>query len=328
MTMICGVFVTAILAALAVSVISVDYYPDSGDIDDLPLLESRIVNGDIATEGQFCYFVRVVAYGGPQNAIMQHRCGGSIISSCWVLTAGHCYIANPNASQPITYHIEAGSIISGEPQQLQIIMNSDAFLHPGYNLDTLENDICLIKTDPFVFNQYVCSLEIAPRFWNSESYAGNTITAMGFGYITDNGPVSEFLLWTTLTVIPKAECQSIYTEAEKFDLPRTCFCAVDMDGQTPVSSICSGDSGGPVVIMKEGKPIEVGLVSFAPPFTSNDGCSANPQGFVDVAMFHDWIQWIMMREHNYEFKYEKVKKQKEKHKENSLGNKILGLLFG
>ncbi|XP_059611161.1 chymotrypsin-like protease CTRL-1 [Phlebotomus argentipes] len=287
-------------------------FPDFDDSDDLPLLESRIVNGDNATEGQFCYFVGVTSYGGPQNSVALELCGGSIIDSCWVLTAGHCCLPTINASEPITYHIEAGSIIAGEPQQLQVIMGSHAFVHPGFNSSTLENDVCLIKTDPFTFNHDVCYIDLVPNYWKPEVHVGESITAMGFGLTSFNGSLPGNLLWIdNLRLITRTECKVSYPI-----YPPTIFCAED-EGEPPISAVCQGDSGGPVAMTMEGKTVQVGLVSFG-----STECNNAPQGFTNLAMFHDWIKWIMTKGHS---NASDQKKEEKKEKPSLLGV-LLGIL--
>ncbi|XP_059609835.1 mite allergen Der f 3-like [Phlebotomus argentipes] len=277
---------TAVLVVLIIStVFSVTWAVKTPRLHEEP--QSRIIGGKPAEDGQFPYVVRVLGFGGPWSETHLYSCTGSIIDPRFVLTAGHCYSETTNASEPFTYHIEAGSIISGEPRQFQIVISSHAFLHPEYSLDTLENDIALIKIKPFVFDEYVQPIRIALGSWDSESHVGEKVAVIGFGYISEDGPVSDVLKWTKLTLIAKEVCQAIYTEAENFDLPESVFCAEDQ--KPPISSACSGDSGGPVVIMIKGKPVEIGVTSFR----SDAGCAAHPQGYTDVAKFHDWLTLTM-----------------------------------
>ena len=52
----------------------------------LAILGPRIVNGEVAQEGQFPWQVGVVA----TRAFELHYCSGAIISESWILTAAHC----------------------------------------------------------------------------------------------------------------------------------------------------------------------------------------------------------------------------------------------
>lgn len=54
----------------------------------------RIVGGVEATKGEFPHQV-TLQWGMPPLASHQHFCGGTIIDSQWILTAGHCVLAVP-----------------------------------------------------------------------------------------------------------------------------------------------------------------------------------------------------------------------------------------
>lgn len=61
------------------------------DSFDDAINEDRIVGGSTARPGQFPYMVSI---RGPARAngtsIWRHRCGGSIISNSWILSAAQC----------------------------------------------------------------------------------------------------------------------------------------------------------------------------------------------------------------------------------------------
>ncbi|XP_059609849.1 serine protease 3-like [Phlebotomus argentipes] len=256
--------VAVLISLIISSVFSVTWAVKTPRLHEEP--QSRIILGKPAEDGPFPFYVRIFGYGGPWSEFPLFICGGSIIDPRWVLSAGHCYFETTNASEPVTYHIEAGSVIAGQPRQSQIVM---------------------IK--PFTFDKYVHPLRIALGSWDVESFVGEEMIGMGMGLTADNGSIADVLYWTKLTVIAKEDCQALYTEVESFDLPWTCFCAEDQ--KPPVSAICQGDSGGPVVIMIKGKPVQIGLVSF----TTDKGCAFLPQAFTDVAKLHDWITLTMAK---------------------------------
>ncbi|XP_059622953.1 serine protease 3-like [Phlebotomus argentipes] len=255
-----------------------DYFPD---YNDFPMIESRIINGLNATEGQFCYYVEVIQL--LQNANRQY-CGGSLIRADFVLTAAHCCYPPSNATQIFSYRVNAGSIITRQAQQSRTVEESQVTVHPEFSRTTLNNDIALIKVPVFTFNRLVCQINLVPSSWRYESYVGRNITALGLGYISNAGEEADNLRWTDeLTIIPMNNCTPFYTVT----LPSNIFCAVDL-GDVPDSATCSGDSGGPVIVYANdnlNRPIQIGLVSFG----RSDGCDTGPQGFVDIAKYRAWI---------------------------------------
>ena len=93
---------------------------------------SRIVGGENASSSTWGWAVSL-------NIEDIYLCGGSIISSSWVVTAAHC-AAGFTASE---YTIYAGSLIRWSGTQNRSV--SQIIVHPDYNPYTYENDIALLQ---------------------------------------------------------------------------------------------------------------------------------------------------------------------------------------
>ena len=92
---------------------------------------SRIVGGESAGTSSWGWAVSISIGGGS-------LCGGSILSSSWIITAAHC-LSGISPSQVIVY---AGSNtrFSGQSR-----VASSIIVHPSYNSNTKVNDIALIQ---------------------------------------------------------------------------------------------------------------------------------------------------------------------------------------
>ena len=90
-------------------------------------------------------------------------CGGSIYNATTVITAAHCCVgAVADGSSWNLYNIVAGELDvltnSGFEQRRKI---KDHLIHPDYDENTLQNDICLLTMDsPFEFNDQVKAIPL------------------------------------------------------------------------------------------------------------------------------------------------------------------------
>jgi secreted trypsin-like serine protease len=105
---------------------------------------TRIVGGESASAATWGWAVSLYITGG-------YLCGGSIISSSWIITAAHCV----NGLQGSDVTVYAGSL--SRWTGTQIITGSSVTVHPSYNTTTYVYDIALVKlssplsmSDPYV----------------------------------------------------------------------------------------------------------------------------------------------------------------------------------
>ena len=96
---------------------------------------SRIVGGESADIQSWSWAVYM-------SIANRYLCGGSILSSSWIITAAHC-VEGFTASQITVY---AGSTIRGSNSQSR--QGSLLIKHPNYDGTTFVNDIALIQLNP------------------------------------------------------------------------------------------------------------------------------------------------------------------------------------
>jgi len=99
-----------------------------------------IVNGTEATASAYPWVVTlsIAAAGGGSG-----RCGGSVISETWVLSAAHCFDASAIA-QPSGVTVTVGRQKISDSNG-QVITAKRVINHPDYNSTTTDNDIALVE---------------------------------------------------------------------------------------------------------------------------------------------------------------------------------------
>ncbi|CAB3385176.1 Hypothetical predicted protein [Cloeon dipterum] len=231
--------------------------------------ESRIVNGAVAVRGQFPWQAAVYIDSAS-------FCGGSLISTTYILTAAHC-------AQGASYRVVLGVQNITRPETGSVSLTTTSkIVHPSYNPTTLNNDIALLRLPSAVTLSTYISLSRLPRLSDaSNTFSGTLATVSGWGKPTDaSTSVSDVLRYVSVPVITNTACAGVY--GSTVVVASTLCCS----GANGLSS-CNGDSGGPLVYTEsDGQRTQIGVVSFV----ASAGCaSGNPSGYVRVTSFLNWI---------------------------------------
>lgn len=141
---------------------------------------NRIFGGEGASIGQFPYQVSLQLRSSGDNFV--HFCGGSIMTSRYVLTAAHCFIERfPELSN---YRVVVGAHdVHGSDDGTAHGIGRFT-LHQDYSINiteingTILNDIALIETDsPIRFNKLVAPIALHAKFFED----GTRAIASGWG---------------------------------------------------------------------------------------------------------------------------------------------------
>lgn len=235
--------------------------------------QPRITNGRPSEQAQFPFFAALdlIAVDGTP-----HFCGGSIISSKWILTAAHCVY---NIKKLTIYLGLTKTHISEEYQTIDIAL-SNIYLHAKYKTFEagLTADIALIRLpQPVKFSKTIQPIELPS---SCEIVGSYDVIALGNGRINSTHHIASILQWVQLTTIPNDLCSLYY----KFMGSRKEFLCTE---GTVGRGVCSGDSGGPLVRKCDYKL--VGVASFA----RIDDCAAGfPSGFTRISSYLGWISKV------------------------------------
>ncbi|KAJ8263894.1 hypothetical protein GJAV_G00142810 [Gymnothorax javanicus] len=250
--------------------------PDASDESQcncgLRHFSSRVVGGLDASEGEWPWQVSLQAFG-------DHICGGTLISSQWVVSAAHCF-HDDRLYAPRLWTAYLGKLWqNGTSETEEAIRVSEILLHQYYDHESHDYDLALLRLEKPVSARTLAQPACLPARTHLLE-PGLLCWVTGWGALKEGGHGSKILQKLAVPLLSEDVCTQSYGSLIS---PRM-LCAGYYEGKR---DSCQGDSGGPLVCQEaSGRWFLAGVVSWG------FGCG-RPYYYgvyTRVTKLTDWIQ--------------------------------------
>ncbi|TMS02322.1 Hepatocyte growth factor activator [Larimichthys crocea] len=246
----------------------------------LSFARGRIMSGTSALPGTHPWMAAI--YIGKSDF-----CAGTLVSSCWIVSAAHCFFRNPLKSQ-IRVVLGQQRFNITDPNTRTFGVEEYIFSNQFSVFNPTLHDIVLVKLKkqdgrcvrrtPFI--RPICLPEKSMTF--PDHYC---CTISGWGHVHEKAEGYSSLQEAGVRLFPQETCRKpeVYGNHVTADM----ICA----GLNGCVDACQGDSGGPLACARNDVSFLYGIISWG------EGCgrTGKPGVYTRVVNYVDWINSVIRR---------------------------------
>lgn len=193
------------------------YCESDADVDHV---DAKIFNGNLVDIENFGYHLQIIIEG-------KFRCGASLISRSWALTAAQC--TDGKTSEALSLFGGSRNFKEGTKIPIKGIVQ-----HPNYDLRTKVDDIALLNFDPISFTKTLYPIALPKT--GQAFVEGTKCNISGFG-LDENFKLPGILLAAEVSISDQDICIQNYVDKGVTVVNSTMICA----GTKDFKDTCSGD---------------------------------------------------------------------------------------